>query len=453
VLQYYKDNLQLYILFLVWILIGGFGGPVILAVIPMVMLLLRNKGMYEELLIGYLFILVLSDSKEPIFEFAKNAKNIYISILALFLLVDSVEFRPFSQLYRIFVPFFIIAVITMSTSVNDSFFFTSFQKTLSFILSFIVIPNLVNRIYREKGKQFLRRFAFFIFSVLLLGFLMEYVSPDSAFLLGTRFRGIFGGPNGLGVYCVLIFIVFFVLNDFFPNLFSRNERIIIFGAILFSIYLTGSRNAIISVVIFYVFQRFFSLSPFLGFIIFILTIFITELISTNATTIIVSLGLGEYLRTNTLEEGSGRYIAWNFAWKQIQNNFFIGKGFAYDEFYMRQHYGMLLKLNHQGGIHNSFLTFWMDHGLIGLLVYLRSYILMFIKGSKKTKFAFPIMFAISFSAFFESWLVASLSAFAFLGMFIFTLITSEEILPETVVKPVEEAGAAPETETVIPAIN
>lgn len=452
-LQYYKDNLQLYILFLVWILIGGFGGPVILAVIPMVMLLLRNKGMYEELLIGYLFILVLSDSKEPIFEFAKNAKNIYISILALFLLVDSVEFRPFSQLYRIFVPFFIIAVITMSTSVNDSFFFTSFQKTLSFILSFIVIPNLVNRIYREKGKQFLRRFAFFIFSVLLLGFLMEYVSPDSAFLLGTRFRGIFGGPNGLGVYCVLIFIVFFVLNDFFPNLFSRNERIIIFGAILFSIYLTGSRNAIISVVIFYVFQRFFSLSPFLGFIIFILTIFITELISTNATTIIVSLGLGEYLRTNTLEEGSGRYIAWNFAWKQIQNNFFIGKGFAYDEFYMRQHYGMLLKLNHQGGIHNSFLTFWMDHGLIGLLVYLRSYILMFIKGSKKTKFAFPIMFAISFSAFFESWLVASLSAFAFLGMFIFTLITSEEILPETVVKPVEEAGAAPETETVIPAIN
>jgi hypothetical protein len=451
VLQYYKDNSQLYLLFLVWIAIGGFGGPIIYAVIPMVMLLLRNKGMYEELLIGYLFILVLSDSKEPIFEFAKNAKNIYISILAVFLLIDSAEFRPFSKLYKIFVPFFIIAVITMLTSVNDSFFFTSLQKTLSFILSFIVIPNMVNRIYREKGKQFFRRFVFFIFTVLLFGFLLEYISPDSAFLLGTRFRGIFGGPNGLGVYCVLIFIVFFVLNDFFPGLFSRNERIIIFGAILFSIYLTGSRNAIISVMIFYLFQRFFSFSPFLGFILFILTIFVTELISTNATTIIVSMGLGEYLRTNTLEEGSGRYIAWDFAWKQIQNNFFIGKGFAYDEFYMRQHYGMLLKLNHQGGIHNSFLTFWMDHGLIGLLIYLRSYILMFIKGSKKTKFAFPIMFAISFSAFFESWLVASLSAFAFLGMFIFTVITSEEILPETVIKPVEETGTEPET--IIPAIN
>jgi hypothetical protein len=441
----------LFALFVVWVIIGAYGGPVIFGVIPLTIFLLRNKGMYEELLIGYLFILVISDSKEPIFEFAKNAKNIYISVLALILLIDSETFRPFNKLYKIFLPFFIIAIITMLTSVNDSFFFTSLQKTLSFILSFLVIPNIVNKVYREQGKQFLRRFVFFIFTVLLFGFILEYISPDSAFLLGTRFRGIFGGPNGLGVYCVLIFIVFFMLNDFYPGLFSRNERIIIFGAILFSIYLTGSRNAIISVMIFYVFQRFFSFSPFLGFILFILTIFTTELVSTNVTTIIGSLGLGEYLRTNTLEEGSGRYIAWDFAWKQIQNNFFIGKGFAYDEFYMRQHYGMLLKLNHQGGIHNSFLTFWMDHGLIGLLIYLRSYVLTFIKGSKKTKFAFPIMFAISFSAFFESWLVASLSAFAFLGMFIFTVITSEEIQPETVIAPVVD----PETEQgmIMPATN
>lgn len=450
-LQYYRGNLQLFALFVVWVIIGAYGGPVIFGVIPLTIFLLRNKGMYEELLIGYLFILVISDSKEPIFEFAKNAKNIYISVLALILLIDSETFRPFNKLYKIFLPFFIIAIITMLTSVNDSFFFTSLQKTLSFILSFLVIPNIVNKVYREQGKQFLRRFVFFIFTVLLFGFILEYISPDSAFLLGTRFRGIFGGPNGLGVYCVLIFIVFFMLNDFYPGLFSRNERIIIFGAILFSIYLTGSRNAIISVMIFYVFQRFFSFSPFLGFILFILTIFTTELVSTNVTTIIGSLGLGEYLRTNTLEEGSGRYIAWDFAWKQIQNNFFIGKGFAYDEFYMRQHYGMLLKLNHQGGIHNSFLTFWMDHGLIGLLIYLRSYVLTFIKGSKKTKFAFPIMFAISFSAFFESWLVASLSAFAFLGMFIFTVITSEEIQPETVIAPVVD----PETEQgmIMPATN
>ncbi len=444
-LNYYKENLQLYGLFTLWLLVGAIGGPVIYGVLPLTMILMRNKEMYEELLVGYLFILVLSDSKETIFEFAKNVKNIYIVGLSVFLLFDTISFHPFNKLYKIFIPFFVISFISLSFSYNESFFFTSLQKTISYLLSFLVIPNFVSKIYRNAGEQFFKRFVMFVFTVLLFGFILEYFFPDSGFLKGERFRGIFGGPNGLGVYCVLFFIIFFVINDFFPSLFDKRERLIIYGVILFSIFLTGSRNTVVSVLIFYLFQRFFSLSPWLGFVLFILTLFVGELFSSNATAIFVALGIGDYFRTNTLEDGSGRYIAWAFAWEQIQNNFFIGKGFSYNEFYMRKHYGMLLKLNHQGGIHNSFLTFWMDQGLIGLLIYLRSYVLTFIQASKKTKFAFPIMFAISFSAFFESWLVGSLSAFAFLGMFVFTIITSEEIVPQTN----EEVGAAEEEANMV----
>jgi O-antigen ligase len=169
------------------------------------------------------------------------------------------------------------------------------------------------------------------------------------------------------------------------------------------------------------------LSPFLGFIIFVFAIMLTEIINNNFTSIILSLGLGKFFRVNTLEEGSGRYIAWDFAWNHIQQNFFIGKGFAYNEYFMRQNYKYLSKLGHQGGIHNSFLTFWMDQGLVGLILYISSYLVVFIKAAKSTKFAFPIMFAVSFTAMFESWLVASLSVFAFLITFIFTVITTEEI--------------------------
>ena len=394
------------------------------------MFLMQRKDMYEELLLGYLFILILSDSLEGALYFAKDVKNIYISLLAFFIFIDREDFQPFNNLYKIFIPFFVISWITISFSTADSFFLTGVQKTISFLLSFIVIPNIVIKLYRESAVQFLRRFVLFIFMVLVISFLLKYILPDTALLLGERFRGMFGGPNGLGVFCLLSFITFFVINDFFPALFSKNERIVIFGIIIFSIFSCGSRNTVISVLIFYIFQRFFSLSPFLGFILFLVAIFIADLISSNATAIILSLGLGDYFRTSTIEEGSGRYIAWGFAWNQIQNNFFIGKGFAYNEFYMRQHYGMLQKLNHQGGIHNSFLTFWMDQGLVGLFIYLRSYVLMFIKAAQKSKFAFPIMFAISFSAFFESWLVGSLSPFAFMGMFVFTIITSEEIVPQ-----------------------
>jgi len=414
----------------IWLIVGIYGGPLIYGVLPITMFLMQRKDMYEELLLGYLFILILSDSQEGALYFAKEVKNIYISLLAVFIYTDRKDFQPFDSLYKIFIPFFVISLITISFSAGDSFFLTGVQKTISFLLSFIVIPNIVLKLYRESATQFLRRFVLFIFMILVIGFLLKYITPDTAVLLGERFRGMFGGPNGLGIFCLLSFITFFVVNNFFPELFSKNERIFIFGLILFSALNTGSRNTVISIMIFYLFQRFFSLSPFLGFIIFGITMFVAELLSSNATAIVLSLGLGDYFRTKTLEEGSGRYIAWGFAWNQIQNNFFIGKGFAYNEFYMRQHYGELLKLNHQGGIHNSFLTFWMDQGLIGLLIYLYSYILMFLKAAQKSKFAFPIMFAISFSAFFESWLVGSLSPFAFMGMFVFTIITSEEIVPQ-----------------------
>lgn len=429
-LQYYKENIQLFLILTIWLIVGIYGGPLIYGVLPITMFLMQRKDMYEELLLGYLFILILSDSQEGALYFAKEVKNIYISLLAVFIYIDRNDFQPFNSLYKIFIPFFVISLITISFSAGDSFFLTGVQKTISFLLSFIVIPNMVLKLYRESATQFLRRFILFIFTIMIIGFLLKYILPETALLLGERYRGIFGGPNGLGIFCLLSFITFFVINNFFPELFSKNERILIFGIILLSLFYSGSRNALISVLIFYIFQRFFSLSPFLGFILFLVAIFITDLISSNATAIILSLGLGDYFRTNTIEEGSGRYIAWAFAWNQIQNNFFIGKGFAYNEFYMRHHYGELLKLNHQGGIHNSFLTFWMDQGLVGLLIYLYSYILMFIKAAQKSKFAFPIMFAISFSAFFESWLVGSLSPFAFMGMFVFTIITSEEIVPQ-----------------------
>lgn len=429
-IAYYKENIQLYMLFTIWLIAGAFAVPLSYGLIPVTMWLMYKKKMYEELIVGYLFILILSDSLEDSLLFAKSIKNIYISILAVFFFCDTNNFQPLNKLYKIFLPFFIFTFFTMFLSVNESFFSISLQKTISFVLSLIILPSFFTKLYREQGEQFFKRIVFFTTTALLLGFILKYIGHDFAYLENGRYRGALGSPNGLGIYSVLTFIVYFILNDFFPNLFTKIERIIILGAILLSIYLSGSRNSVIAVLIFYLFQRFYTLSPFLGFIIFLLALFVTEIITNNLTSIILSMGLGDFFRTNTLEEGSGRYIAWDFAWKQIQHNFFVGKGFAYNEYFMRQNYGQLSKLGHQGGIHNSFLTFWMDQGLIGLLIYLRSYILMFIKAAQKTKYAFPVMFTLSFTAMFESWLVASLSAFAFLALFIFTLITSEEIKPQ-----------------------
>ena len=408
-----------------------YGGSLIYAILPITLFFMMRKGMYEELLIGYLFILILSDSLSEQLNFAKDIKNIYISLLAIFFLFNINDFQPLNKLYKLFIPFFLFSVFTMLYSVNDPFFFTSVQKTISYFLSFLVIPNFIFKIYREEESAFLKRFIYFCITSLLLGFIFIFIARDFAYLDSGRYRGVMGNPNGLGIYAFLIFILFFLISDFFSDLFSKQERIFMFLVIFISIYLTNSRNAVLAVLIFYLFQRFYRGSTFVGVLLSIVTIFTIELISSNFILIIGSLGLGDFFRIKTLEDGSGRYIAWTFAWLHIQENFFIGKGFGYNEYYMRQHYAELSKLGHQGGIHNSFLTFWMDQGLIGLLIYMWSYILIFIKAAKKTKFAYPIMFAILFTAFFESWLVASLSAYAFLAIFIFTIVTSEEIQEKT----------------------
>jgi hypothetical protein len=413
---------------LLWLVVGIYAGPVSYLVIAGCMLLMYRKAMYEELLIGYIFILILSDSLEDQLLFAKAAKNIYISLLAGFFFLDTGRFNPLHQLYKIFMPFFLFSVITMMCSFNDSFFFTSVQKTLSYFLTFLVIPNLVLYVYRERGSDFFRSLLFFLLLTLVAGIVLRFVAHDIAYIENGRFRGVLGNPNGLGIYCLMIFMFFFVISDRYPEMFNRLDKLIFYVLILGSIMLTDSRNAILAVAIFLVFQRFFTISPFLGLIFFIGFLVVAEAVSANLSRIVIYLGIGEYFRVETLEEGSGRYIAWDFAWKQIQENFFVGKGFAYNEFYMRQHYGFLNKLGHQGGIHNSFLTFWMDQGLLGLIIYLRSYILMFVLAAKHTRFAYPILFALSFTAIFESWMVGSLSVFALMAMLIYTVVTSEEIM-------------------------
>jgi O-antigen ligase len=411
----------------VWLITGMLINSLSYMIVPLTMVLMYRKRMYEELILGYLFILILSDSLTDSLFFAKNVKNIYISMLALFFILDPDSRTFLNRLYMIFLPFLIFSGITMAMSVNEPFFFTCLQKTVSYALTLIILPSIFTRLYLEHGALFFRRTIFFIITILLLGILLKFFLYSLTHLENGRYRGLFGSPNGLGTYSILAFIVFFIINDFFPELFIKRERLIIVTLILGSIILSGSRNAVISILIFYVFQRFFSSYPILGLLVFLSLLLLGEIINNNLVFILTALDLGQFFRVNTIEEGSGRLIAWEFAWRQIQHDFFIGKGFSYNEFYMRQHYGELSRLGHQGGIHNSFLTFWMDQGLVGLMIYLRSYILLFIKASKKTKYAYAILFAISFSAFFESWLVGSLSAFAFLGVFIFTIITTESI--------------------------
>jgi O-antigen ligase len=89
----------------------------------------------------------------------------------------------------------------------------------------------------------------------------------------------------------------------------------------------------------------------------------------------------------------------------------LGKGFFYTEYLFKKYFEILSTQGHQGNAHNSYLTFWLDTGLIGLIMYVVAFFSSFISAARKSYYAIPLLYAIVFSANFESWLTSSLNPF------------------------------------------
>ena len=176
------------------------------------------------------------------------------------------------------------------------------------------------------------------------------------------------------------------------------------------------------------FSRVFKASPYLGVVGFVIFLAAVEFVNTNLGAIIISLNLEDYMRVDTLEDGSGRYFAWSFAWDKIQDFFVFGGGFGNDEYIMRQHYAYLNSQGHQGGVHNSYLTMWFNVGVIGVILYFRSFVLIFVKGAKRIPVSYAIMFAVMFAIMYESWINGSLNPFTVILLIIITCMTEDEIV-------------------------
>lgn len=422
---YITDSFQFLAFLLAIIVFGIYGGYAIYVVFPSFVLLLKARKMYMELLFSFFLVLILSDSRQPGLAFAANLKNVYIVLLTLFFFFDVKEFRPVSKMYQIFMPFFFFALICIFFSES---YLISIQKTASYFLVLIVISNITFKLIREQADAFLKNLIYFGLLLLLIGLLLKLVFPAVVTLEG-RYSGLLGNPNGLGVFCFLFFLLYSTIVHFSPSLFPRGEKFLFIATIIASLVLCESRSAIFSIIIFMLFQYVYRISSFLGFIVFLSSIMLYQYVSSNIVQIITYFGLENYFRLETLDTGSGRLVAWDFAWQNIQNNMFVGKGFNYTEHLYKMNLTFLSVQGHQGNAHNSYLTLWLDTGLIGLILYITAFLSSFLKAAKRTSIAIPAMYAILFSAFFESWLSGSLNPDTIQVWIVLTLLLS---LPEKI---------------------
>ncbi|WP_161887654.1 O-antigen ligase family protein [Pontibacter russatus] len=239
---------------------------------------------------------------------------------------------------------------------------------------------------------------------------------------GGRSSGALGNPNGLGMFCFLFFLLYFTIRHYFPKLFSKKENIIILGLIFSSLLWSGSRGQTLAVLIFFVTQFLSKRGKTIGLLLSAVIGIMLVSIEIDIVAIAHTLGFEEYLRVETLDAGGGRVVAREFAWEQIQKNFWIGRGFSYTEWIYRQHFWELSMLGHEGNAHNAFLTVWLDTGLIGLILFIIAWGILFLRASRNSFLAFPIAFALIASNMVESWLVASLNPFTIQVLMILTLL-------------------------------
>jgi len=419
--EYFYNNFQFIIIALVWLIVGMYGGPAIYFLLPVTVLLLKHKERYLELFFGFWLVLIWSDSRLHSLSFAQTLKPVYIALISLFVLLDRRKFVPFNKFYFPFALFFLYALILC---IFSDVFMITFQKTVSYILLFLIVPNYVMKLYIEKREEFLKGLIYIGTIILALGILYSVIFPNIAFF-AQRFRGVLGNPNGIGIFCTLFFMLFSVIIATHKGIFTKAELIIIYSLIFISVAMSGSRNAMVCILIFLLFNYFSKLSPLFGVILLLILVLSYQFITMNLEEIAQTLDIEKYLRAESLKEASGRYLAWEYAWYKIQNNIFFGEGFAFDEgiFDMKHSFNLG---GHQGGVHNSYLSMILNTGIIGLVLFFSAFFWTFIKAAKNSVFAIPILYAILFSITYESWLMASLNPFTIMLVIILTLLLSKE---------------------------
>lgn len=392
-------------------------GSVVLAGIMLVWAIReRNNWM----LLMFAFTLILGDSRLYFFLPFKGMRYVAISLLFVKTVYDIARGRyAFNRLLVISIPFFLVAMIGVALSPVKGI---AFSKAISYFFLLVICLSFVPHYFKKARHQLLNNFLYLAILVYILGLLFLVVSPNWAFLNG-RYRGFFGNPNGLGTFSTMMIPFAVMMFNRFPE--KKRAAFVLIGLGFFSIILSESRTALGTTSLFFALYLIYKGGKLRRnfFWFFGLPIIVFIFTAVPLETLVGLVGLEEFLRVESLKTGTGRFLAWGLGLTEIQNNLWIGRGFGYEEYFFYQLREFLVSTEHQGGMHNSYLTFLMNNGILGSIPFVIFLIALFRKVKVK-KFAFPFIIVVLISANFESWLNSSLNAFTFFFFVILSFLIS-----------------------------
>ncbi|GAB4428675.1 MAG: hypothetical protein OHK0039_47230 [Bacteroidia bacterium] len=392
--------------------VGNAAAPLALLLFGVFCLMQAARKRHDVLLLTTLVIFILGDSRLWYIQWPKNMRMIILMLMAAITIIDLArgiyKLRPVMWVATVF---YLLSIIVSVRNFDPGL---SFSKATSYYLLLFVAVHYFNHHVRKQGRVLLQDLFWMVILIVGIGLLLIPLQPNIVFFAESgRYRGLFGNPNGMGVYLTLVtplvYLHFRIERKPLPL------RLFAWGLILFSLFITFSRNGLISVIFFF-FLSFLHKNGSLKLrvIAFYLMVLPLIMVVTNETLLVQLIrltGFEEQLRVETLLSGSGRFFAWQFALDTFAAYPWLGRGFAYEEIlfhdYMPQ---WLYATGHQGGVHNSYIAFLLNNGVIGLTLVLLFYILL-IRRIPVRRYIPAIIISTAFSAFFEPWLSSSLNAF------------------------------------------
>lgn len=426
------------ILFIFILPITIFGGIVVtpfafLALaVGIAVLFMRDE--HDSIVLLFIFLLLTGDSRLMSIQFVKDLRAealVMIFIISLYE-INHNRYRP-NALMLTFIPFALVCFLGLIYSPKLSM---GLNKMFSFFMFYFVCFNYIHHKFERYGRQMMIDILYLIVAVLVVSFLLLPVFPDYLSYGGARFNGLMGNPNGMGMLVTLSLPMAWYLFHREKS-FGRGFKLVTYSLMIVALMMCSSRNAIFSVVLFLLLLFGMSGSTFRRVAYFFVIIPGLAVIMRNIDLeqLIIQLGLDGYFRVSEFKSGSGRVFAWRFALELFSQSPLIGCGFACEEYtFATKTNFQLWHSGHQGGVHNSYLTYLVNTGVVGTAMFY-GFLLNTARKVRNLKFIFPFIACVLFSAMFESWMFSSLSAFHVL--FVVTLVyaivdtNSEQLLVST----------------------
>jgi hypothetical protein len=254
--------------------------------------------------------------------------------------------------------------------------------------------------------------------VIIIGHILFLVAPDMVKSYGEgnelRVSGLFGNPNGLSIFCFLLFPIVLYLSRI--KILDKSNTVFLIGLLLFSIIVTGARTALGGVLIFSLYWIANRYSIFIRSFLKGIIPVILFLVATIGLPIVASSDyLSTRLRLSSLESAGGRLAAWEWGYQQVPKNLYFGRGLLYNSYAYTSHFSSKFRQNNRGfnAAFSGILSLLLDTGVVGTLAFSIFIILSFSKFEDK-KLVIPLLLSLVLSWTFESWIMASLNPFTIL---------------------------------------